>query len=340
MAALARWPCGLGGRGPALGGGTFLLGGGRGRRWEVQHRSARTLRQAHPTVAAVQPPSMPRRGGRELRPQEQRKWALITLSGQTFVSSRNDVWHGIADVMGRVNANIEDAAGTSMRCPVPESADITAGCHTGNPSFLVSAFDTHITPFSMSFARSSLDESPEDSHAVAILLKASIAESMVPLMTNLLHTRFPGLVCTVTIGGATEPEEAVPMQQRPQKVLTGTVRLFGIDEVGQLARIAEALHRCHVTILNLIVTTGICDFETGEFIERGHGTLAENVLTIAIFDRAVFNEAALRREVEATARDNGYKVTSIILDGQESRSQELAGYYLERKAFMSELKPA
>jgi len=280
------------------------------------------------------------------RIQEQRsKWALITLSGQTFASSGNDIWCGIADVMGRVGANIEDAAGTSMPSLAPGSAGPDAGASaagpgpggtgTAGPALLVSAFRTHIAPFSLPLAQSPASEGGEGATgiAVAIFIKAWMKESSVPTVTNLLHTRFPRLVCTVTVGGPTDEEQS----GGGAEVLTGTIRLFGIDQVGQLARIAEVLHRCRVTILNLLVTTGVCDSETGDFVERLGGTLSENVITIAAFDQATFDEAALRREVEVRAHKVGYRITSIILDNQESRSQELAGYYLQRKAFIMEV---
>merc|ERR1719414_898904 len=84
---------------------------------------------------------------------------------------------------------------------------VARACHFRSPSFLVSAFHTHITPFLTSLSGSRSEEAAGDSIAVAIFVRASMVESSVPLMTNLLHTRFPRLVCTVTVGGVTECEE-------------------------------------------------------------------------------------------------------------------------------------
>merc|ERR1719330_1915343 len=100
-----------------------------------------------------------------------------------------------------------------MPSPLDEDArdpavDVTRACHARSPSFLVSAFHTHITPFLSSLADSRTEEAPGDSIAVAIFVKASVVESSVPLMTNLLHSRFPRLVCTVTVGGVTGCEES------------------------------------------------------------------------------------------------------------------------------------
>merc|ERR1712032_168280 len=89
-----------------------------------------------------------------------------------------------------------------------------------------------------------------------------------------------------------------------------------------------------VTILNLQVTTGICDPSTCEFIERVGGTLSENVLIIGVLGRSNFDEVRLRQEVAQVAQDVGYAVSSIISDCQASRSQELASYYLRRKVFL------
>jgi len=315
---------------------------------ELQRRGIRSRRKAPP----ARRPLPAQLAAAEPRPQEQRKWAVITLSGQTFASSGNDIWCGIADVMGRVNANIEDAAGTSMPSPVDPnvspSIDVARTCVSSSPSFLVSAFHTHITPFLSSLADSREEEASGDSIAVAIFVKASMVESSVPLMTNLLHTRFPRLVCTVTVGGVTGDEDgeegtdaaSEPVaadELAPQRVLTGTVRLFGIDQVGQLAAISEILRSHRMTILNLLVTTGICDHETGEFIERVGGRLSENVIAVAAFDRSNFNEAVVREEITVAAHNVGYRVTSICLDSQEVRSSELAAYYLRRKAFMAQL---
>uniref|UniRef100_A0A7S0BAZ1 ACT domain-containing protein n=1 Tax=Pyrodinium bahamense TaxID=73915 RepID=A0A7S0BAZ1_9DINO len=309
--------------------------------WGLQTRSARTC---HRKVPPARPCGIVQDNS-ELSPQQQRTWALITLSGQTYASSVSDIWCNIGGVLGRVNANIEDAACTSMRSPVLKSGDAVEAHGSPNTSFLVSAFNEPIlVPPSPSFQA---DEDGANSMAVAIIVRASLVESSVPVMTKLLHTQFPHLVCTVTIGGATEEAEASTLaqqqqneqqqeQQRP-RLLTGTIRLFGVDRAGQLTGVAEVLRRCRVTILNLLVTTGFCDVETGEFIERAGGPLGENVISIAAFDRAAFDEAALRQEVEVAARDVGYEVTSIILDSQEARSQELAGYYLRRKAFIADL---
>lgn len=246
--------------------------------------------------------------------------------------------------MGRVGANIEDAAGTSMPSPVPGSARADGACDPASPDLLVSAFRTHIAPFSLPLAPPPEDDQGGASGiAVAIVIKASMMESSVPTMTNLLHTRFPRLVCTVTVGGVTDgggaetAEALAPPQQKVLTGLTGTVRLFGIDQVGQLARIAEVLHHGRVTILNLLVTVGVCDSETGDFVERVGGPLSENVITIAAFDQATFDEAALRREVEVGAHEVGYRITSIIFDSEALRAQGLAGYYLRRKAFMLEV---
>lgn len=246
--------------------------------------------------------------------------------------------------MGRVGANIEDAAGTSMPGLAPGSAGARA-CDQASPACMVSAFGTHIAPFALPLAPSpAAGAGSAPGIAVAIFIKASMMEGSVPTVTNLLHTRFPRLVCTVTVGGAADgegkAEAPAPAEGQPQEVLTATVRLFGNDQVGQLARIAEVLHHCQVTILSLLVTTGVCDSETGDFVERVGGPLSENVITIAAFNHSTFDEAALRREVEATAHKVGYMITSIILDSQESRAQELAGYYLQRKAFMLEVSQA
>jgi len=245
--------------------------------------------------------------------------------------------------MGRVNANIEDAAGTSitsMRSLAFDSGTEAAAASSSNwqtaPSFLVSAFNTHITPFA----------TPEDAHQdaddrqnVAIFVKASVVESSMPLLANLLHTRFPGLVCTVTVCGTRQGDPT--MQHQPtaedQTLVTGTVRLFGRDEPGQLAKIAKVLQNCHATILNLRVSTGFCDMETGDFVERTSGPLAENVISVAVFDQAGCDEKILRREVEIAADEVGYSVSSIIFDAQEGRSQELAQYYLRRKALLVEM---
>jgi len=309
----------------------------------LQYRGARDGRRRAP-LAKYHQPARIGAGPRTSANVEQRKWALITLSGQTFALSGKDIWCGIADVMGRTNANIEDAAGTSVSSLVLGSPDMTKVCNTTNSSFLVSAFHTHITPFSLPLVSSSLSEGGEggaNSIAVAVFVRASVLERTVPMMTNLLHTRFPQLVCTVTVGGMTCKEDTTKalasVQQQPwQRLLTGTIRLFGVDQQGQLAKISEVLQKCRVTILNLWMTKGSGDRETGEFVERSEGGLSETFISIGAFDPTSFDEAALRIEVEACAHDVGYMVTSITLDSQETSSQELALYLLQRKAFLTE----
>ena len=158
--------------------------------------------------------------------------------------------------MKEANANIEDATGTTVSSPRPDLVSTARRC----PRFLVNAFNTRIAPFATADAVEEL--------AVAFLLKAVVREDQLGRMTDLFHSRFPGLVCTVTLGDTTPRRHLVPE-------LTGMLRLFGPDQVGQLARIAEVLRSCRMTILNLYVTTGICDLETCEFVWREGGPLSD-----------------------------------------------------------------
>merc|ERR1712232_1360903 len=117
-------------------------------------------------------------------------------------------------------------------------------------------------------------------------------------------------------------EQHVYEEQRDRgKWLTDTLRVFGMDQVGQLASLAEVLHRCRVTIVHLLVTTGYVDSETSEFLERVGGPISENVISIAVFDRSTFDEDKLRHEITEAAAKVGYHVCSIILDNQEDRPQ-------------------
>lgn len=239
--------------------------------------------------------------------------------------------------MSEVDANIEDAAIVSMPASSEDGAS-SADAKRHNPRFLVSAFNTHIQPFSPGLLQSrEAQDSLGDEVAVAFLLKASVGEELVQEMSNLFHTRFPGLVCTVTLGALLEPGNFGPPLRLAAEEVTVTIRLFGGDRVGQLARIAEVLNNCRVTILNLLVTTGVIDKETSEFVEQVGGPLSENVITVAAIDRTTFDEATLRTEVAKSAREVGYEVTSIILERDRLRAQKLARYYLRRKAFIHEI---
>ncbi|CAK8996875.1 Hypothetical protein SCF082_LOCUS4971 [Durusdinium trenchii] len=245
--------------------------------------------------------------------------ALITLSGHTQVSSDNAIWNGIAQVMKEANANIEDATGTTVSSPQADAVAAARKC----PRFVVNAFNTRIAPFAAG------GHSQEDELAVAFLLKAVVREDKLSKMTDLFHSRFPGLVCTVTLGEAAVRRHLVPE-------VTGMIRLFGPDQVGQLARISEVLRSCRMTILNLYVTTGICDVETCEFVWREGGPLSENVITVAAIDRETFDEETFRLEVARASKEVGYEVTSIIMESEHQRAKQLARYYLMRKRFMTE----
>jgi len=274
------------------------------------------------------------RQARALRPTQ--KLALITLSGHSSVSSGNDVWCGIASIMEEVGANILDAAGAFMRDAEFRSDIGVGGMGSSGPGFFAHPFGTLLTPF----VKSSEGEDGAESFAVAILVKALIAERSVPKMTRLLSTNFPRLVCTTTYGGVAEAfqpsaEASEAVVQRP---CSGTLRLFGSDRFGQLSKISAVLAECGVTILNLLVTTGFGDRDTHEFVERAGGPLSQNVISVAAFDRAAFDEDLLRREVTRAAREVGYEVTSIIFDTQADRArrEELADYYLRRKSSIRE----
>lgn len=223
------------------------------------------------------------------------------------MSPDNAIWNGIAQVMKEANANIEDATGTTV-------SSAQAG------TFSVNAFNTRIAPFA---------KSENDELAVAFLLKAVVRQDNLSKMSDLFHTRFPGLVCTVTLGEAAVRRHLVPE-------VTGVIRLFGVDQVGQLARISEVLRSCRMTILNLYVTTGICDVETCEFVWREGGPLSENVITVAATDRATFDEETFRFEITTASKEVGYEVTSIIMESEHQRAKQLARYYLLRKKFMTE----
>eukprot|EP00434_Breviolum_minutum_P029911 symbB.v1.2.026449.t1/scaffold2645.1/size74211/2 len=246
--------------------------------------------------------------------------ALITLSGHTQVSCDNAIWNGIAQVMKEANANIEDATGTTMSSAQADAVDTARRC----PRFVVNAFNTRIAPFTAHGAKTENDEL-----AVAFLLKAVVRQDKLAKMSDLFHTRFPGLVCTVTLGEAAVRRHLVPE-------VTGIIRLFGVDQVGQLARISEVLRSCRMTILNLYVTTGICDVETCEFVWREGGPLSENVITVAATDRATFDEETFRFEVATASKEVGYEVTSIIMESEHQRAKQLARYYLLRKRFMTD----
>eukprot|EP00931_Biecheleriopsis_adriatica_P039490 TRINITY_DN22582_c0_g1_i1.p1 TRINITY_DN22582_c0_g1~~TRINITY_DN22582_c0_g1_i1.p1 ORF type:complete len:350 (+),score=61.77 TRINITY_DN22582_c0_g1_i1:46-1095(+) len=310
-----------------------------------QHRGVRQRRML-PPVARLEE-ALGTSSGSSSRRGPVKRQALITLSGHTRVGSSNDIWHGIAMVMKEVKANIEDATGTTMQA-APFSADLPRVDRKskGSPKFMVSAFNTHIAPFSSTPWQMAEKENKDsgDEVAVAYLLKASVDEQAMLQMSDLFHTRFPGLVCTVTVGSLEDgPRQAMDSTDSPhsnftvQHEVTGTIRLFGKDQVGQLATISEVLHNCRVTIQNLLVTTGVCDAETCEFVERVGGPLSENVLSVAAIDRATFDENNFRQQVARAAQEVGYHVTSIILDSEKLRVQQLARYYLRRKAFMDEI---
>ncbi|CAE7296582.1 XCP1 [Symbiodinium sp. CCMP2592] len=217
---------------------------------------------------------------------------------------------------------------------VPDSSEITAEAMLSVarrcPRFVVNAFNTKIAPFSPSLQRTEQTTAPSDELAVAFLLKAVVREDNLAKMSDLFHTRFPGLVCTVTAGGAVAERKTTATR------ISGTLRLFGMDQVGQLAKISEVLHACGMTILNLHVTTGVCDVETCEFVVREGGPLSENVITVAAMNKETFEEETFRNEVEDASQEVGYAVTSIILEGEKHRPQQLARYYLRRKSFMGE----
>eukprot|EP00930_Biecheleria_cincta_P041826 TRINITY_DN28736_c0_g2_i1.p1 TRINITY_DN28736_c0_g2~~TRINITY_DN28736_c0_g2_i1.p1 ORF type:complete len:343 (+),score=66.72 TRINITY_DN28736_c0_g2_i1:58-1086(+) len=271
------------------------------------------------------------------KPESSQVQALITLSGHTRVSSDNEVWFGIAKVMSEVRANIEDAAIVSMDASTDEGSVLPAGRQQQNPRFMVSAFNTHISPFSLApLQQREVRTSSDDEVAVAFVLKASVSEEAVLEMSNRFHTRFPGLVCTVTVGSFLDLGSPKPQREE----LIGMIRLFGTDQIGQLARIAEALHNCRVTILNLLSISGIIDRETNEFVEQVGGPFVENFITVAAIDRATFNEEVLREEISKSAREVGYDVASVILERDRLRAQKIAKYYLRRKEFISEISSA
>jgi len=246
-----------------------------------------------------------------------------------MVSAATDVWCGISDVMAEVGANIEIASGTVM--PGPTTTTGAPGDSEDVPPFFVSAFNTHIVPFADPDAAIPVDcKSKTFPLAVSIFLKASVCEGSVAAMSDRLHTRFPCLACTVTVGGSTEHGGDGELTLGR----TGTILLFGIDASGQLARISEVLHQCGVTILNLQVTTGTVDAETCEFIELRGGNISENLISFAFLDEAKRDEARLRREMATATREVGYHVASIIMDNDVFSAQELAYYHLKRKAFL------
>eukprot|EP00929_Paragymnodinium_shiwhaense_P095595 TRINITY_DN56812_c0_g1_i2.p1 TRINITY_DN56812_c0_g1~~TRINITY_DN56812_c0_g1_i2.p1 ORF type:complete len:382 (-),score=64.64 TRINITY_DN56812_c0_g1_i2:426-1571(-) len=283
--------------------------------------------------------------------QEVRKWALITLTGQSRICSGTDIWHGIATVMHQVGANIEDAAGTFMQSPAPIGQSPHAARSSKTSTFMVSAFGTHISPFDVATL-----QGDSVRVAVAIFVKATVPVSAVAEMTDRLHTQFPALVCTLTVGEAAKVDAGeictlssvtdvesvdagrvgVAESTAATGTLTGTLRLFGRDQCGQLAGVTETLARQKVTILNLQVSIGSADLNTCEFTECPGGTLAENTITIAVFDRNAFDEVAFRKEIQLAASREGYTVTSFILEGQPRRAEELANYLLRRKKLLSE----
>ncbi|CAE7194840.1 unnamed protein product, partial [Symbiodinium pilosum] len=156
--------------------------------------------------------------------------------------------------MKEARANIEDASGTTMVSA--EEAEAMVSVARRCPRFVVNAFNTKIAPYSPNYQRVEQATARSDELAVAFLLKAVVREDSLAKMSDLFHTRFPGLVCTVTAGGAVQARRTTAPR------LAGTIRLFGPDQVGQLAKISEVLHACGMTILNLYVTTGSCDVET------------------------------------------------------------------------------
>jgi len=267
--------------------------------------------------------------------------ALVSLSGETTVTSDNDVWCGIAMVMERVGANIQDAAGTFMR---NDKVSKSESCG-GEWSFSAHPFGTRLTPMG-----AKMSDEGSDTFAIALLVKASIPEANIQLMSHILHTTFPRLVCTVTYGAhlnvegndaaaalvaGADGQEGAPRPLPEDRFLTGTIRLFGPDKVGQLATIAAVLAQCSVSILNLLVTTGFGDRDTYEFLDRAGGPLSENVISVAAFDRAAFDEARFKEEVTEAAKRVGYTAISIVVDAQANRArvrEELADYYLSRKS--------
>lgn len=267
------------------------------------------------------------------RPSAPQKLALITLSGETVLASGNDVWCGIASVMARVGANIEDAAGAFMR--IDEQAKLRRDLCKEFQTFSAHPFGTRLTRVSVS------SEDGRERFAVAVLVKATIAENVVEEMSHRLHTTFPRLVCTVSYGGVPADvalSEGSPAA-RPEKqgAIGGTIRLFGEDKAGQLASIADVLARSHVTILNLMVSTGYGDRDTYEFLEHPGGPLGENVIQVAAFGEADFDEEAFTQEIARVVTDAGYTVMSVLFDKQTSRStrgQGLADYYLKRKSYI------
>lgn len=264
--------------------------------------------------------------------------ALITISGPTYITSSNDVWCEIATVFASLGASIEDAAGTFMQ--MPPNTKTGLGKKRSRSDFMVSAFDTQIAPFARTLDREAPSIGGGGRVAVSVLVKASISLTQERELLDQLEARFPALVCTVTVGGyeqVTKPRSLLPCKQkREQGVLLATLRLFGDDKVGQLAAIAQALHDCHVTIVNLLVTTGFCDEETCEFFERMGGPLSENVIQVAALDPKAFKEEGFADTVIRAAARVGYNVHSIIIDNQAERASALAKYYLERKQFLCE----
>jgi len=280
-----------------------------------------------PSIHQGPRPRSRRRGSLAAAVLQPRRFALVTLSGRSIAVAENNVWCGIADVMASVHANIEDAAGAFTR------SDKVAKKGGMDKSFVAYPFGTRLTPLSTGHMGSD-----GESYTVAIVMKVSIEERSVQEMTDLLHSKFPGLVCTVCYGGV--PEESVSTAEEAP-MLRGTIRLFGLDRVGQLLKIADRLAFCRVTISHLFVASGFGDRETYEFVEAPGGPLSENLIIVNALDHTAASEDVLQRELSGVVKEVGYAVASIIFDqhrggrGQQVK-EELATYYLERKAYIKE----
>mmetsp|Transcript_13334 Transcript_13334/g.31234 ORF Transcript_13334/g.31234 Transcript_13334/m.31234 type:complete len:365 (+) Transcript_13334:80-1174(+) len=323
------------------------LGLARGSACPLQEDAVPALLQPHivrPTVgdAACHPQASSQRGfsrpalkGGVPRPRVRNRGApgplqeaLITLSGVNPAASANDVWCGVAKIMGQANANIMDASGSFVK--INSRGGGHANTNASGLSFLVNAFNTTITPFAERGGGGHMD-----SAAVSVFLKVNLPARNMEKMLHLLHTRFPRLVCTVTVGGEPSDTDKEKVDKPADAVSwTGTMYLFGEDRVGQLAAISEAMVQSRLMILQLTVTTGFYDPVTGEFVEGIGGPLSENRIKFAVYDGTLIHEEVVNEKVAEASQKVGYGVTSVLWDHQGTQEQDLAYYFMKRKEFI------
>jgi len=268
------------------------------------------------------------------------RWALVTLSGITRPGvSSNDIWAGIAAVMGRAGANIQDAAGTFAPQPVqaPSGREAVEPIASNSSDFVLGAFGTRIAPYADPY-----EDEPGVRRSVALFFRAAVPEDNVPLMSSLMQKEFPLLVCTVTMGGALDEGlqrgamlSGSSRADQIKRDRLATLYFFGADYVGQLARLTSAMLRCRVSIVHLKTSTGNVDPDTCEYVERAGGPLSENVITVSSIDEGVLLSAErLRAEIGPVAEEVGYEVFAVVADEDEERPRILAEYHLHRKSLL------